>query len=34
MIHSLRDSGPIAVSSFALHSTISGLSFTSGRQMK
>ena len=34
MIHSLRDGGPIALSSFALHATISGLSFTSGRQIK
>ena len=32
MIHSLRDGGPIAASSLALQSTISGLSFTSGRQ--
>ena len=31
MIHSLRDGGPIAASSLALHATISGLSFTSGR---
>ena len=34
MIHSLRDGGPIVFSSSALHATISGLSFTSGRQTK
>ena len=34
MIHSLRDGGPIAASSLALQSTISGLSFTSGRQTR
>ena len=34
MIRSLRDIGPIALSSPALHSTISGLSFTSGRHTR
>ena len=34
MIHSLRDGGPIAASSPALHCTISGLCFTSGRQTR
>src|SRR3954452_8862167 len=33
MIHSWRDGGPIAASSALLHSTISGLCFTSGRQV-
>ena len=31
---SLRDGGPMAASSFALHATISGLSFTSGRHTR
>ena len=30
--HSLRDIGPIVLSWFAAHATISGLSLTSGRQ--
>jgi hypothetical protein len=34
MIHSLRDSGPIALSSSELHTTISGLCFTCGRQIR
>jgi hypothetical protein len=34
MIHSWRVTGPIAASSPLLHSTISGLSLISGRQMK
>lgn len=34
MIHSARDTGPIAASSPLLHSTISGLALISGRQMK
>ena len=32
MIHSLREGGPIAVSSLALQVTISGDCFTCGRQ--
>src|ERR1700712_5599195 len=31
MIHSLRDGGPMAAISLGLHSTVSGLSFPSGR---
>ena len=34
MVHSWRDTGPIAASSPLLHSTISGLSLISGLQMK
>ena len=33
MIHSLRESGPIAASSFELQTTISGLSVTCGLQI-